>query len=164
MAEGDGDTNYDSWSQPKLVAEVKTRLKAGSIDRSDLEYRYPDNMSKDDLRSALFWDDYEPEPCWCPRCRGSADFASGEWDTEAAQWWIAEMREQVKHNPDSHYIHAVSRYDHVMRLREHADKLHGWAEQAEPDSEYQQRLLEYEREARESERRWQYGERLKTDA
>jgi hypothetical protein len=73
--------DYDSWKQHALVAEVKARVKAGEIDRSDLDYRRPDNMPMDDLRSALFWNEYVPPPCCCPIHARQRDFAAGKLDT-----------------------------------------------------------------------------------
>jgi hypothetical protein len=62
------EQSYESWSQPELVSEVKSRLKAGVIDRSDLDYTHPDNLSMDALRGVLYRDDFLLMPCPYPGC------------------------------------------------------------------------------------------------
>lgn len=98
--------NYDAWTQPELVVEVKARVKAGAISPSDLDYQHPDNMSMDDVRSTLYLDDFALTPCACPICQANEALAHGCPGAEIVQEMLSYLERESHHNEHTrrHYL------------------------------------------------------------
>jgi hypothetical protein len=157
------DTNYETWSQPALVAEVKRRTW---IDADELDGKRPDNLSMDTLRGVLYIDDFYALPCNCPACSwargfasGRRDFLAGRWNTMAARHYIGWLEAEAAHSDEQTWDHEVWRYMHVKRLREQMTHTVERARRAEPGAPEREVVRNHLRWLRESERRWRMRER-----
>ena len=106
----------------------------------------------DDLRSALFWNEYVPPPCCCPIHARQRDFAAGKLDTPAARYYLEFLEQHF--DLGGH----LSRYQHLMRIRENICREAVWARLAEPGSPERAIHRSNLRELREMELRWRWWE------
>ena len=105
-------TSYESWTKAELVAEFYRR----GLDRpymSDLMITA--RTTKDELLSALYFDDFADMPCGCPICSTYRDLEAGNPESEGVQRMLAYLG--GKSRSGEAYESFRARYEEAVALK-----------------------------------------------